>query len=361
MILYKNGLVLRGSNLVTTDIVANHGKIIEIAPCIVADEQTEVVECEGKYVLPALVDLHTHGALGYDFNTADADGMKKIIEFYVAHGVGTFLPTLTADSDEVICRQVKLICELAKDYPEIKGINLEGPFISPEMSGGIDAKFLQKPSADKFYEYQKAANGFIKMITVAPELPDAIPFISEIADGGVVVSIGHSNANGRQVKQALDAGAKSFTHFGNFMSQMGASDLNVTGSAMLYNAFAEVVMDGKSANKDVVSLLTKTKGEGKIIGTTNSSKFTGLADGNYRFGNVEVVVAAGDAYYKGTNLRAGSMLDAYAGLANTVAFCNLPLAQAIAVWTVNPAKLIGMESRIGTIEIGKDADFIIFG
>ncbi len=130
MILYKNGLALIGGKLTKNDIVANHGKIIEIAPEIVADEQTEVVDCTGKYILPALVDIHTHGANGYDFNTADLDGMKKIMEFYVSHGVGTVFPTVMTDSDEVICRQVELICKLAQDYPEVKGINLEGPFLS---------------------------------------------------------------------------------------------------------------------------------------------------------------------------------------------------------------------------------------
>ena len=105
MTLYRNGSALIGDKLVRTDIVVNHGKIIEIAPEIVADEQTEVVDCTNRYILPALVDIHTHGANGYDFNTADLAGMRKIMEFYIAHGVGTVLPTVMTDSDEVICRQ----------------------------------------------------------------------------------------------------------------------------------------------------------------------------------------------------------------------------------------------------------------
>lgn len=361
MILYKNGLALIGGKLTKNDIVANHGKIIEIAPEIVADEQTEVVDCTGKYILPALVDIHTHGANGYDFNTADLDGMKKIMEFYVSHGVGTVFPTVMTDSDEVICRQVELICKLAQDYPEVKGINLEGPFLSPQKCGAMPPQYLQKPSVDKFMQYQKAANGFIKLVTVAPELPDAVAFISEVADSGVVVSLGHSTATAEEVNRALDAGAKSFTHFGNAMSQMDRLNLNMVGSAMASDAFAEVIMDGKHVNREVVKLLVKTKGASKVIGITDSIMATGLADGNYTLGATDVVVTGGDAFVKGTTTRAGSTLDAYTGLANTVAFCGLSLVEALSIWTINPAKLVGLDSRIGTIEIGKDADFILFG
>lgn len=361
MILYKNGLALIGGKLTKNDIVANHGKIIEIAPEIVADEQTEVVDCTGKYILPALVDIHTHGANGYDFNTADLDGMKKIMEFYVSHGVGTVFPTVMTDSDEVICCQVELICKLAQNYPEVKGINLEGPFLSPQKCGAMPPQYLQKPSVDKFMQYQKAANGFIKLVTVAPELPDAVAFISEVADSGVVVSLGHSTATAEEVNRALDAGAKSFTHFGNAMSQMDRLNLNMVGSAMASDAFAEVIVDGKHVNREVVKLLVKTKGASKVIGITDSIMATGLADGNYTLGATDVVVTGGDAFVKGTTTRAGSTLDAYTGLANTVAFCGLSLVEALSIWTINPAKLVGLDSRIGTIEIGKDADFILFG
>ena len=119
MILYKNGSALIGGKLQRVDIAANHGRIIAIEADIVPDEQTEVVDCSGRYVLPALVDIHTHGANGYDFNSADYDGMKKILEFYVAHGVGTVFPTVMTDSDETICRQAELIAKLAKEYPEV--------------------------------------------------------------------------------------------------------------------------------------------------------------------------------------------------------------------------------------------------
>ncbi len=361
MKLYKNGLVLIDGKLIRSDIVANHGKIVEIAENIVADKETEVVDCTGKYILPALVDIHTHGANGYDFNTADLDGMKKIMDFYIAHGVGTVLPTVMTDSDEHICRQIKLICELAKEYPEVKGIHLEGPFLSKQYCGAMPVDYLQKPSVDKFMMYQTAANGFVRLITVAPELPDAIEFISEVSDMGVVVSLGHSAADGETVQKAIEAGAKSFTHWGNAMSQLDRHDLNMAGSAMLSNNYCEVICDGKHVQKDVLKLLVQTKGIDHVVGITDSIMATGLPDGTYSLAGYEVKVINGDARLASNNVRAGSTLNAYTGLANVVTFTGLHISQAIKMWTINPAKLIRMESRIGTIEIGKDADFIIFG
>ena len=361
MILYKNGSALIGERLVKTDILANHGRIIEIAPDIVPDDQTEVINCQGRFLLPALVDIHTHGANGYDFNTADLDGMKKIMEFYVSHGVGTVLPTIMTDSDEVIFRQIKLILELAKDFPEVKGIHLEGPFLSAEKCGAMPVEYLQKPSVDKFVEYQKVANGFIKIVTVAPELADGIAFISEVSDMGVVCSIGHTNATADVVKKALEAGAKSFTHWGNAMSQMDRQDIGALGMAMLADSFVEVIPDGKHVSRDAIKLLVKAKGLESVVCVTDSIMATGLTDGDYTLGTQSVTVTEGNAYLTGTTTRAGSTLDAYSGLANMVEFCGLPLAKAIKLWTTNPAKLIGMDKRIGTIEIGKDADFIIFG
>ena len=361
MILYKHGSALIDGKLVLSDIAANHGRIIAIEADIVPDKDTEVVDCTGKYILPALVDIHAHGANGYDFNSADLDGMKKIMDFYVSRGVGTVLPTVMTDSDEAICRQVALIAELAKDYPEIKGIHLEGPFLSDKFSGAMPKQYLQKPSFEKFLTYQKAAQGMIKLITVAPELPNALDFIVEATTARVKVSLGHSGADYATVQAALKAGASSFTHFGNGMSQMDRLNLNMVGSALSSNAYAEVICDGKHVDKDVLAFLIKSKGTDKVIGITDSMMAAGLADGDYKLGVVDVTLKDGDVFLTGTTKRAGSVLDAYTGLTNVIGFTGLKLAEAIKLWTINPAKMLGLDKRIGTIEVGKDADFIIVG
>ncbi len=324
MILYKNGRALIGDRLIKTDIVANHGRIIEIAPDIVADEQTEIVDCTNRFILPALVDLCSYGANGLEFNTADMNGMKKIMEFYVSHGVGTVFPTLKADSDERLCNQLSLIAELAKDYPEIKGIHLIGPFVSADCCD-IPSELLCKPSMNKFLIYQKAAKDKIKLVTVAPELPDALAFISEVSDSKVTVFLGCSNADGETAQKAFAAGAKGVTDWGNRMSQLTNADTGLVGGALMNGCYCTAVFDGKRLKRDVPKLLVKTKGIDKVVGITMDTS------------------------------------DAYQGLANTVTMCNLPLNEAIKIWTINPARAVGLSGRIGTIEQNKDADFILFG
>lgn len=359
MILYKRGSALIQGKLVVADIAVNHGRIVAIEPEIVPDGETEIIECNGRYILPALVDVHTHGANGYDFNTADKEGMKKILDFYISNGVGTVLPTVMTDSDEVILKQVALIAELAQEYPEIKGIHLEGPFLSEAYCGAMPKQHLQKPSFEKFLTYQHAAQGLIKLVTIAPELTDAIEFIKEASAARVKVSLGHSGADSSTVRKALKAGAVSFTHFGNAMSQLDRLNLNMVGSALTSRAYAEVICDGKHVDYDVIKLLIKCKGIDKVVGITDSMMATGLPNGKYSLGGADVTVTDKGAFLTGTTRRAGSVLTAHQGLANVISNVGLPLTEAIKLWTINPAKLLGLDGRIGTIEVGKDADFIL--
>ncbi len=324
MIVYKNGRALVGDRLIKTDIAANHGRIIEIAPDIVPDEQTETVDCANRYLLPALVDLCSYGANGQDFNTANEAEMKSIVEFYIAHGVGTVFATLKADTDANLLRQLQLIVKLSKDYPEIKGIHLDGPFVAPQCTDR-PSELLQKPSMDKFMQYQRAAEGKIRLVTVAPELPDALPFISELTDSRVTVSLGHSMADEATLQKALDVGAKCVTDWGNNMSPFTARDAGLCGGALLHDCFCMAVFDPSHLSPSAMKLLCKTKPSDKLVGITADTA------------------------------------DAYQGLANVVTHCDKGLTDAIKLWTVNPARLVNMSSLIGTIEVGKHADFIIFG
>lgn len=324
MILYKNGKVLIGDKIVETDIVANHGRIIEIAPEVVPDEQTEIVDCTNRFVLPALVDLCSYGAEGRNFNTADENGMKKIMEFYISHGVGTVFPTLMPDTEQNLCCQLQLIARLANDYPEIKGIHLDGPFLAEDA---IDCppQLLRKPSMDEFVRYQKAAEGKIHMITIAPELPDALPFIAEVTESRVTVSLGHSNADDETIEKAFAAGAKSVTDWGCDMPTISRKKLGLMGSALLSDCYCQAVFYLSHLSPQAMQLLLKTKNADKIIGIT------------------------------------ADRADAYTGLANIVTFCDIHLQEAIKMWTMNPARLVGLQNVIGTIEVNKHADFIIFG
>jgi N-acetylglucosamine-6-phosphate deacetylase len=360
MKIYRNATILYHDQLSRLDLATDGGKIVGIAPTIV-NSTAEIIGCSGRAILPALIDIHTHGAAGFDFNTATLEQMHTILTFYLRQGVGSVYPTLVATDETRLLRQLATIARLAATFKEVKGINLEGPFLSPSYAGAIDKRYLQLPSVDAFCRYQEAAEGLIKLTTVAPELPEAIPVIKKLVDSGVVVSLGHSSADFFTTAEALDAGATCFTHTFNAMPPFDKRSANITTAALLSDAYAEIIADGVHVAPETVVLLAKTKGAGKVVAVTDSIMAAGLGDGFYSLGPSPVEVIHGEAFIKGTSTRAGSTLTASAALANFMQYTGLPLPLAIKAMTETPARMLGVFDKVGSIEVGKAADLLIVG
>lgn len=354
--LYKNGLVLENGTFVEKDVLVYDGRIKKVASKI--DEDADVIDLEGKKIIPALIDIHTHGGAGFDFNLASLEEMRKTIDFFIAHGLGTVFPTVMTDEDEVMKKQLAKIAVLAKEYPQIKGIHLEGPFLAPEYRGAMPESLLQEASFDKFMKYQEAASGLIKIITISPEVNGALEFIEKISKMGVIVSLGHSGANYELANAAIKAGAKSFTHTFNAMKHLSQHDPNIVGAAYLSDNYCEIICDGKHVHPEVVRFLLKVKGLDRIIGVTDSMMAAGLGDGQYKLGVNDVTVIDGDAKLA-TGKRAGSTLVIDNCLQNFMKFTGLPLEKAIQILTENPARLLGIFDQVGSIEEGKLAEFLI--
>lgn len=357
MKLYKNGLVLENGKFVQKDLLVDNGMIQEIAPEIKRDCAWEDVQ--GKRIIPALIDIHTHGANGFDFNLASLEQMRSILEFYIARGIGTVLPTVMTDTDEVMIKQLEKIRILAGEYPQIKGIHLEGPFLAMEYRGAMPEWLLQEASLEKFQKYQDAAGGLIRLVTVSPEVKGAVEFIKEVTKTGVVVSLGHSGADYEQTMACVEAGAKSFTHTLNAMRHMTQHAPNIAGAAYLSDNYCEVICDGKHIHPDVVRFLLKVKGLNRIIAITDSMMAAGLGDGEYKLGQNRVIVVDGDARIAETGTRAGSTLTIDSCLQNVLKFTGLPLEKALMTLTENPARLLGIFDKTGSLEVGKLAEFII--
>lgn len=357
MKLYKNGHVLENGNFVRKDILVDNGMIKKIAPDIECDCKT--VDVSGKRIIPALIDIHTHGANGTDFNLASLEEMRGLIEFYRSRGVGTVLPTVMTDEDGVMKKQLSLIKELAEEYPEVKGIHLEGPFLAPEYSGAMPPRLLQKASYEKFLEYQEASGGLIKLVTVSPEVPGALEFIKQASAAGIVVSLGHSGADYETAMAAIEAGAKSFTHTLNAMKHLTQHAPNIVGAAYLSYNYIEVICDGRHVHPKVVKFLLKVKGLDKFIAVTDSMMAAGLGDGRFKLGKNDVTVIDGDAKITGTKTRAGSTLLADICLKNFLNFTGLSLEEGIKTMTENPARLLGIFHITGSLEEGKLAEMII--
>jgi N-acetylglucosamine-6-phosphate deacetylase len=312
-------------------------------------------------MIPGLFDIHTHGGMGYDFNSAKSiEEMEAIIRFYYSAGVTSVFPTILTDSDEVYRRQIPMIVELAKRCSIIKGIHLEGPFLSVEYKGAQPPAFLKNPSLELFHEYQALAHGLVKYITIAPELPGSVEFTKAVTQEGVVVSLGHSAATFDEASAAIKAGAKNFTHVMNAMKGIHQHQPSICTAAFYYDScYNELIMDGIHVVPEMVEFITKLKTPDKIIGVTDSLMAAGLPDGDYFIGFTPIVVKNGDCTLKESGVRAGSTLKAINGFLNFQKFTHRSPEDAAKTWSLNAAKLFGLADKQGSIELGKVADYVL--
>jgi N-acetylglucosamine-6-phosphate deacetylase len=312
-------------------------------------------------MIPGFFEIHTHGGHGYDFNSAkNLSEMEAILHFYFSNGVTSVLPTLLTDSDTVYRRQIPLLVELASRYPSIKGIHLEGPFLSKEYKGAQPESYLKNPSLSLFHDYQNLAHGLIRYLTLAPELPGSVDFIKALSQEGVVVSLGHSAASFDEASAAIKAGAKNFTHVMNAMKGIEQHTPSICAAAFYNNnCYNEVIMDGIHIAPEMVEFITKIKGSDKVIGITDSLMAAGLPDGDYFIGSTPIVVKQGDCLLKENGVRAGSTLREINGFLNFQKFTHRSASEASKVFSLNPAKLFSLDTTQGSLEEGKAADFVL--
>lgn len=313
------------------------------------------------YVIPGLIDVHTHGAMNFDFNTINSkEDIKCICDFYLKHGVTSVLATVMTDSYDNLINKLELINKYIKEFPIIKGIHLEGPFLSSQYRGAHEERYLEKPNIELFKKYQEASGNHIKYVTIAPELDGALELIKYLVNNGVVVSLGHSNATLSEVKEAIKHGASSFTHTFNAMAPFNHHNLTITyGALSIPNIYNEIILDGKHVDPEIVRFLVKNKGLNNIVGITDSLMCAGLKNGQYKIGNQDIEVKDGDCFILGTNTRAGSSLNAFDGLKNFMNFLSLPIEEAIEVYTENPAIHINLYKQVGSIKENKIADLVV--
>lgn len=354
--IYKNGKLSVHGTLTAGDLCVENGIICAIAP-VINCKDAEIIDLGGCRVYPKLIEEHSHGAAGMDFSIDTAETFDSLIAFYRTHHVGTLFPTLMTDSTEKMCAQLDEVVKSAGRNPEIKGIHVEGPFLSYEYKGATPRQYIQMPNFDTAEKLIDHGQGLLKLVTVAPELPGALEIVKFFVSNGVKVNLGHTGATYEQTMACLDAGADGFTHTFNGMRLMHQHQLGAGGCAMLSDAYCEAICDGRHLNRHTVELLLKVKGLDNLILITDSMMAAGMPDGEYRLGSLDIVVMDGDARTKGEDSRAGSTLLPYAGVKNFAAFTGLPEEKAILAMTENPAKRFGLNT--GSLEVGKLAEFFI--
>ena len=347
---FKNAIVLTDNFKFTkTDIKISGGKFSAINETL----SGESVDVSSKYIIPGLIDIHTHAALGTDVMDKDYD-FDKVEKFFFSCGVTTFFPTvISADHEDIVATMKK-----AAANDRIIGINLEGPYISRKNKGAHDETTIRSGNIDELKEYIATSGDKIKLTTVAPEVPGNMEFIKE-ASKLMTVALGHTTADYDMSVKAFEAGARNVTHIFNTMNPIHHRNPSLQCAAFERDDITcEAICDGIHLHPSIIRMMYKLLGPDRMILISDSMSATGLDDGNYVLGgNVEVTVTDGVARTATGNL-AGSTCNVMQGVCNAVKF-GIPLESAVKMASITPAKATGIDESYGSITVGKNADFVI--
>jgi N-acetylglucosamine-6-phosphate deacetylase len=314
-------------------------------------------------IAPGFFDIHIHGGVNCDVMRGTSDEMKKFEVFLARHGVTSYFPTtVTASQDATLSALERLADRIEAAENQAAGgatplgIHLEGPFLSHVKRGVHPPVDLVEPSVAAFDKLWQAARGHVRMITIAPELNGAAEVIAEASKRGVCVSIGHSDATLEQARRGVSAGARHATHTFNAMRPLDHRAPGILGEVLTNDQLsADVIADGIHVDPTVIDLLFRAKGIENLVLITDAISATGMPDGRYMLGMLEVELKDGRCLRDG-NL-AGSALTMDRAVRNVMKFAGLDLQQAVRAASMNPAKVVGIKK--GTIEPGADADFVV--
>ena len=350
---YVDGRFQEGSLLVEDGRIAAFGALPTTG--------LPVRDLGGRMLVPGFLDLHTHGGNGVDVNAATGEELGEIGRFFARNGTTGWLCSILTDTPEQTLwsiGQAKAAMAAPITGAQLLGIHLEGPFLSVEYKGAMPESLLRAGDVALFQQYQRAAEGAIRYMTVSPEVDGVVELIGRLA-GQVTIAIGHSGADYDTAIAALDAGAAASTHTFNAMGLFHQHRPGVMGAVLERPVYCEAICDGRHLHPGAVRMLLACKGWDKVVAVTDSIQAAGLPDGHYKLGVNDVVVEDGDAKLVGSGVRAGSTLTTGQALKNLVKFTGAPVEQVLPLLTLNPAKLVGLDYRKGSIAPGKDADLVV--
>lgn len=344
------------------DMCMEDGKIAGFFSPDEGNREGKIYDVQGKYVVPGFVDLHTHGGCGADVNAASKEDFQRIGHFFAGQGTTTWLCSILTDTEEQTISCIKEAVahkKESKNCANLLGIHLEGPFLSSKYKGAMPEHLLRKPDISLLERYQREAEGNIRYITVSPEVEGIPQAISQIRKMGITVAIGHSGADYETSWECIKQGAKVCTHTFNAMGLFHQHQPGLMGAVLESNIYCEAICDGRHLHPGTVRMLLKVKGYDRVAAVTDSIMAAGLPDGEYKLGVNEVTVENGDAKLRSTGVRAGSTLTTGQALKNLIKFTGKGLEDILPLLTINPAKIIGEDRQIGSLEEGKDADVVI--
>ncbi|MYZ09496.1 N-acetylglucosamine-6-phosphate deacetylase [Streptomyces sp. SID2999] len=323
-----------------------------------APEGAEVLDVRGHWVVPGFVDLHNHGGGGAAFS-GGAEAALTAVRTHRAHGTTTLVASTVTDDLDVLARQAGILAELA-EQGDIAGVHFEGPFISPCRKGAHSEALLRHPDPAEVRKLVDAARGHAKMVTLATELPGGLDSVRLLAEQGVIAAVGHTDASYEQTVAAIDAGATVATHLFNAMPPIGHRDPGpITALLEDGRVTVELINDGTHLHPAALQLAFHHAGAERVAFITDAMDAAGSADGRYLLGPLEVEVRGGVARLVEGGSIAGSTLTLDRAFRRAVTVDRLPVTDVVRALSANPARLLGMADRIGSLEPGKDADLVL--
>lgn len=356
-------MIIKNGNVFCSDFVFRKKDLLIADNIIISDPKKALsdgitIDATDKYVIPGLVDIHSHGAVGHDFCDASKEGLEEILRYEKSCGITSYCPTSMTYSFDILSDIFKTISKVSSsmDYANIIGINMEGPFISTKKKGAQNERYIQNPDINMFKQLNSLCNNRIKLITLAPELEGAIDFISELKNT-VNISIGHTDASYEQAMAAFNAGVNHVTHICNAMPPFHHRDTGIIGAAADCNSYVELICDGIHIHPSMVRSLFRLFGSDKICLISDSMEATGMKDGSYKLGGQKVIKKGNHATLEDGTL-AGSATNLFDCMKLAVSF-GISLEDAIKAASVNPAKSIGFYPQVGCLDIDSKADVLI--
>ncbi|WP_225833996.1 N-acetylglucosamine-6-phosphate deacetylase [Streptomyces sp. NK08204] len=346
-------VVLPTGTVESGQVAVDGGRIAAAAP---ADAQ--VLDVTGHWLVPGFVDIHNHGGGGASFS-GTPDEVLKAVHTHRLHGTTTLVASTVTDEMDLLVRQAGMLSELA-EQGDIAGIHFEGPFISPCRKGAHSEDLLRDPEPAEVRKLIDAARGRAKMVTLATELPGGIDSVRLLAEHGVIAAIGHTDATYEQTVEAIDAGATVATHLFNAMpALLHRAPGPVAALLEDERVTVELINDGTHLHPAALELAFHHAGADRVAFITDAMDAAGIGDGRYMLGPLEVEVSEGVARLVHGGSIAGSTLTLDRAFKRAVTVDKLPVEDAVAALCANPARLLGLEDRVGSLEPGKDADLVL--
>ncbi len=356
--LYTNAHVFTPSGFIKGGFTVEDGRFAGVFE----DDRAGGVDLGGAVVIPGLVDIHTHGAAGADFSDGEREGLRRMAAHLAKRGVTSFCPTSMTLPYETLEKAFRTAAELYENRPagcaRVMGIHMEGPYFSEKKKGAQNGAYLKLPNLPGFRKLYEGCGGLVRIVDVAPELEGAAEFAAG-AKALCTVSVAHTDANYDEAAAVFDAGASHLTHLYNAMPPIHHRKPGVIGAASeREEVIAELICDGLHVHPSSVRMAFRLF-PGRICLISDSLRCCGMPDGEYELGGQQVFLAGGVARLADGTI-AGAASDLYADMLNAIRF-GIPREEAIRAATIRPAKEIGRDAEIGSIEVGKHADFVICG